>query len=135
MYRCGLHIFGLVLAFLTLNIKIDFRYDYHYNTAIIFGSTGLFLTLFSPYILIDYPTVLGFIGAFNKFLASTLYLGLTFIPKVHCSNFRGYIYCIIQIIALSKDPQEKSLTTAKVDIKPTKSAQPTVSITIPTTAL
>ena len=82
VYRGGLHIFGLVLAFLTWNIKVDFRNEYHYNAAIIVSSSALFLTWFSPILLVDYPTLLGFIAAFNYFLASTLYLGLTFIPKV-----------------------------------------------------
>ena len=79
-----LHGTGLVLAFLTWNIKSDALNDYHYNTAIIAVTSafGAFFMLPQVLLINDYPTLLDFYGEFNAFSLSTLFLGLTFIPKV-----------------------------------------------------
>ena len=84
LYKCIiLHGTGLVLAFLTRNAKSDVLHDYHYNTAIIAATSafGVFY-MFPQVLLIDYPTLLEYSGEFGAFSLSTLFLGLTFIPKV-----------------------------------------------------
>ena len=84
IYHGVLHGVGLVLAFLTWNAKSDVLNDYHYNTAII-AVTAAFIAFFMlPQVLLisDYPTLVEFYGEFGVFSLSTLFLGLTFIPKV-----------------------------------------------------
>ena len=81
-YKFLLHTVGLVLAFLTRNIQIDVLNDYHYNTIIIIISSIMLLAIFPQIILVEYPFVLEVIWGLIIFIATSSYLGLTFVPKV-----------------------------------------------------
>ena len=89
-YKLVLHAVALVLAFFTRNIKVDVLNDYRYNTAIIIGSTFLLLAVCSTQLpLFDYINWYDAVWSIEVFLFISLYLGLTFIPKVvnmakHC---------------------------------------------------
>ena len=82
-YKLVLHSVALVLAFLTRKIKVDVLNDYRYNTAIIIASSLLLLA-----VCIAIPPLFDFINwsdavwAIIVFLVTSVYLGLTFIPKV-----------------------------------------------------
>ena len=82
-FKLVLHAVGLVLAFLTRNIKVDILNDYRYNVAIIIASS-----IFMVVICIALPTLSIFVDVFNLvwgvlvLLVTFIYLGLTFIPKV-----------------------------------------------------
>ena len=83
VYKMGLYAVALVLAFLTRNIKVDALNDYRYNVAIIV-STSLVLMV----VCISLPPLYVYINWFDlvwgvlSFLLTSIYLGLTFIPKV-----------------------------------------------------
>ena len=82
-YKMVLHAVALVLAFFTRNIKVDVLNDYRYNTAIIIGSTFLLLAVcFTLPPLFDYINWHDVVWSIEVFLFISLYLGLTFIPKV-----------------------------------------------------
>ena len=83
IYKMILHAVGLVLAFLTRNIKVDILNDYRYNTAIIIASSLLLLAVsitLPP--LADYINWYSSVWSIEVFLINSVYLGLTFIPKV-----------------------------------------------------
>ena len=83
MYKLVLHAVGLVLAFLTRKIQVDVLNDYRYNSAIIISSTFLMLAVFISYLLLGgYKTQGAIMWAILVFLFISVYLGLTFIPKV-----------------------------------------------------
>jgi len=82
-YKLVLHAVALVLAFFTRNIKVDVLNDYRYNTAIIIGSSFLLLAVcFTLPPLFDYINWYDAVWSIEVFLFISLYLGLTFIPKV-----------------------------------------------------
>ena len=96
---------GLVLGFLTLKAKSDAFNDYHYNTAIIFVTSVYYLLYTTPQTALpEYLSLLAFYEEFNVFLLTMLFLGLTFIPKVHLYidnfiNWSIFVYsddCFIQ---------------------------------------
>ena len=80
LYKFVLHAVGLVLAFHTRNIKVDVLNDYRYNAAIIIASS--LLIVFVGLLLIDGQLWSGIPLAVITFLIISLYLGLTFLPKV-----------------------------------------------------
>ena len=80
LYKFVLHAVGLVLAFQTRNIKVNVLNDYRYNTAIIIASTLLIVAV--GLLMVDDLTWSGIPLAVILFLIITLYLGLTFLPKV-----------------------------------------------------
>ena len=83
IYKLILHAVALVLAFLTRNIKVDVLNDYRYNTVIIVISSLLLVA-----VCIAIPPLFDFINWFDivwasiVFLIISVYLGLTFVPKV-----------------------------------------------------
>ena len=82
-YKMILHAVGLVLAFLTRNIKVDILNDYHYNTAIIITSSLLLIAVsvtLPP--LFDYVNWYDAVWDILVFLGISVYLGFTFVPKV-----------------------------------------------------
>ena len=83
MYKLVLHAVGLVLAFLTRNIKLDVLNDYHYNSAIIVSSSLLLLAVCITTVLLSgYKMRTEIVWAILVFVIISVYLGLTFIPKV-----------------------------------------------------
>ena len=90
IYKLVLHAVALVLAFLTRSIKVDVLNDYHYNTAIIIISSLLLLA-----VIIAIPPLFDFINWFDivwatlVFLLISVYLGLTFIPKVSINQYHS----------------------------------------------
>ena len=83
IYKLALHVVGLVLAFLTRNIKVDVLNDYRYNTAIIIASSMLLVVIcFILPPLFKYIDVYDLVWGILTFLFISIYLGLTFIPKV-----------------------------------------------------
>ena len=83
IYKFGLYAVGLVLAFLTRNIKVDVLNDYRYNSAIIITSSLLLvITCLALPPLYEYINWFDLVWAILSFLLTSVYLGLTFIPKV-----------------------------------------------------
>ena len=84
VYKLVLHAVGLVLAFLTRNIKVDVLNDYRYNSAIIIASSALLLTVCfnTQSVTRGYRNRSEIVWAILVFLNISVYLGLTFIPKV-----------------------------------------------------
>ena len=83
LYKLVLHAIGLVLTFYTRNVEVDVLNDYRYNTAIITVSSLLFLAVcLTVPLLFDYINWDDAVWAVNVFLLISVYLGLTFIPKV-----------------------------------------------------
>ena len=82
LYKLILHAVALVLAFLTKNIKVDVLNDYRYNSTIILVSTVLMVWIIMHYIVQYSKTWFEITWAVIVFLLATIYLGLTFIPKV-----------------------------------------------------
>ena len=83
IYKLVLHAVGLVLAFFTRKIKVDVLNDYCYNTAIIIGSSMLLVVVGSilpP--LFKYINLYDLVWGILTFLLISIYLGLTFIPKI-----------------------------------------------------
>ena len=91
IYKLVLHAVALVLSFLTRNIKVDILNDYRHNTVIIVASSLLMLAvIISTLLFSDYHLRFDIVWAIIVFLANSVYLGLTFIPKV-CIAKRGII--------------------------------------------
>ena len=83
MYKLVLHAVGLVLAFLTRKIQVDVLNDYRYNSAIIIASSLLLLAVFITHVLLgSYKMRSEIMWAILAFLVISVYLGLTFVPKV-----------------------------------------------------
>ena len=80
LYKFVLHAVGLVLAFHTRNIKVDVLNDYRYNTAIIIASSLLIVN--GGLLSLNGILWSGIPLAVTVFLIISLYLGLTFLPKV-----------------------------------------------------
>ena len=82
-YKLVLHAVGLVLAFLTRNIKVDVLNDYRYNSAIIIASSILLLSVcINTFLIRGFRNRSKIVWAILVFLNISVYLGLTFIPKV-----------------------------------------------------
>ena len=83
-YKLVLHAVGLVLAFLTRNIKVDILNDYLYTVAIIIASSLVMIVVcFTIPPLSEYINWHDGVWGVLAFLLTTIYLGLTFIPKVN----------------------------------------------------
>ena len=90
MYKLVLHAVGLVLAFLTRKIQVDVLNDYHYNSAIIISSSLLMLALCITTVLLSgYKIRTEIAWAILVFAIISVYLGLTFIPKVSSMYVEG----------------------------------------------
>ena len=83
IYKLVLHAVALVLAFLTRKVEVDVLNDYRYNTAIIIASSLLLLAVcVTVPVLFDYINWDDAVWSINVFLIISVFLGLTFIPKV-----------------------------------------------------
>ena len=99
LYKLVLHAVGLVLAFLTRNIKVDVLNDYRYNSAIIIASSLLIIAVcFTIPPLSDYINWNDTVWAILAFLLISVNLGLTFIPKVGSVH----VAIIVTLIMLSR---------------------------------
>ena len=87
LYKFVLHAVGLVLAFQTRNIKVDVLNDYRYNSAIIIASSLLIVVI----LLFMFDGLLwsGIPLSVIIFSTISLYLGLTFLPKVCTDHYKN----------------------------------------------
>ena len=82
-YKLVLHVISLVLVCLTRNINVKVLNDYYYNTAIIICSTLILIVVCAAVPpLFDFATWSNLIWVIIIFLLITVYLSLTFVPKV-----------------------------------------------------
>ena len=81
------------MAFQTRNVKISVLNDYKYNAAIVYIVTALMtIAVISLLSLGSYPTIYGMVIAMCFFIICSLFLGLTFIPKV-CISILDAMKC------------------------------------------
>ena len=89
IYKLFLHGVGLVLAFLTRNIEIDALNDSKYSAAMTYCSSFiLILLIFTVPATANNPNLEDSSYCILIFLLIVMFLGFTFIPKVHCINNR-----------------------------------------------
>ena len=83
LYKFAMHAAALFLIFSIRKIKLSALNDYKANSAIVYVQTAIFVILVVGLALLtDYPTFYALLCANMIFIASTTFLGLTFIPKV-----------------------------------------------------
>ena len=85
-YKVIIHIIGLVLAFLTRKVKVDPLNDSRYSAAIIYCSCVMLVLAVIVVFALSGVNVYAGVWSSFVFAEVCVFLGLTFIPKVHVNN-------------------------------------------------